>query len=395
MLYLIQSLWPFLLLCAGFAAVAGWALFAERAAPRAEALRREREQLLDDLAKLAAGEEGFDARIEEQRAAAARESKAAIREARIAELERNLEAARTRADAEAAEAARARQALEAVQTAALAPLAAQPAVSEDGPAALQGWRLRYFEQRVRYLESQASPPRAAAALTAAPLAPEWRAREAEARAAFLSEEVRRLSAPAPAAATAAPDTFAGNMNVDMLLRWRMLYLERRVHHLQAVAHETVPQPLPRSEPAPGPAPAIWHWRARYLEARIRELERAQMGAVTTPDREPLSVAREAEPPPAPQAKAQRPHALAAARNGAPDDFTLIEDVSALQQSTLNALGIFHFDQIAAWTPEHVAWVDAYLRLRGRIDEEEWIEQAAALAREGVGAARRDLVSEDA
>jgi NADH-quinone oxidoreductase subunit E len=70
-------------------------------------------------------------------------------------------------------------------------------------------------------------------------------------------------------------------------------------------------------------------------------------------------------------------------------------MSALQQSTLNAIGIFHFDQIAAWAPEHVAWVDRYFRLRGRIVQEEWVEQAGELARHGVGAARRILEHEDA
>jgi predicted flap endonuclease-1-like 5' DNA nuclease len=87
--------------------------------------------------------------------------------------------------------------------------------------------------------------------------------------------------------------------------------------------------------------------------------------------------------------------LPAPRNGAPDDFTLIEDVSVLQQTTLYSLGVFHFDQIAAWSAANVAWVDNYLRLRGRIDAEEWIEQADALAREGVGASRRMFVEEDA
>jgi NADH-quinone oxidoreductase subunit E len=87
--------------------------------------------------------------------------------------------------------------------------------------------------------------------------------------------------------------------------------------------------------------------------------------------------------------------LAAARNGAPDDFTLIEGVSLQQQSTLYSIGVFHFDQLAAWTPDHVAWVDNYLRLRGRIEDEEWLEQAQDLAREGPMAARRVAEDEDA
>ena len=40
-------------------------------------------------------------------------------------------------------------------------------------------------------------------------------------------------------------------------------------------------------------------------------------------------------------------------------------------------------------------VDQYLRLRGRIEDEEWVEQAADLAREGPAAARRIYEEEDA
>jgi predicted flap endonuclease-1-like 5' DNA nuclease len=81
--------------------------------------------------------------------------------------------------------------------------------------------------------------------------------------------------------------------------------------------------------------------------------------------------------------------LSAPRNGAPDDLTLIEGVTLLQQTTLYAMGVFHFDQIAEWTPDNVAWVDHYLRLRGRIADEEWVEQARDLAHDGPAAARRD------
>ncbi|MBK6705624.1 MAG: hypothetical protein IPG56_18900 [Caulobacteraceae bacterium] len=91
----------------------------------------------------------------------------------------------------------------------------------------------------------------------------------------------------------------------------------------------------------------------------------------------------------------KPPVLPAARNGAPDDLTLIEGVSLLQQTTMYSLGVFHFDQIAAWSEENVAWVDQYLRLQGRIGDEEWVEQAAELAAHGPAAARRALESEDA
>ncbi|MEJ0022111.1 MAG: hypothetical protein WDN76_00695 [Alphaproteobacteria bacterium] len=67
------------------------------------------------------------------------------------------------------------------------------------------------------------------------------------------------------------------------------------------------------------------------------------------------------------------------RNGASDDLRLIDGVNAQAQATLNAIGVFHFDQLARWTPANVAWVDQYLNLRGRIVAERWVEQAQKLA----------------
>ena len=100
-------------------------------------------------------------------------------------------------------------------------------------------------------------------------------------------------------------------------------------------------------------------------------------------------------PQQPQQRRVKPTVLGAPRNGAPDDLTLIEGVSPMRQTTLYSIGIFHYDQIAAWTSENVAWIDNYLRLRGRIEQEEWLQQAADLAREGPSAARRVLEDEPA
>ncbi len=46
---------------------------------------------------------------------------------------------------------------------------------------------------------------------------------------------------------------------------------------------------------------------------------------------------------------------------------------------LNSLGVYHFDQIAAWEPRQIAWVDDFLSFKGRIVREDWISQAKDLA----------------
>ncbi len=64
--------------------------------------------------------------------------------------------------------------------------------------------------------------------------------------------------------------------------------------------------------------------------------------------------------------------------GHPDDLTAIGGIGPKIQEVLNDLGIYHYDQIAAWTPENVAWIDEHLSFSGRIEQEDWVGQAAAL-----------------
>ncbi len=49
----------------------------------------------------------------------------------------------------------------------------------------------------------------------------------------------------------------------------------------------------------------------------------------------------------------------------------------------NELGFYHFDQIAAWTADEVAWVDANLKgFKGRVSRDNWVDQAKTLAAGG-------------
>jgi NADH-quinone oxidoreductase subunit E len=79
----------------------------------------------------------------------------------------------------------------------------------------------------------------------------------------------------------------------------------------------------------------------------------------------------------------RPRGLDAARDGGPDDLTVIKGVGPGLEALLHRLGFYHFDQIAGWTPDEVAWVDANLEgFRGRVTRDRWIEQAKILAAGG-------------
>ena len=48
---------------------------------------------------------------------------------------------------------------------------------------------------------------------------------------------------------------------------------------------------------------------------------------------------------------------------------------------LNAMGVWHFDQIAAWGKAELAWVDERLEgFKGRAARDEWVKQCKKLAK---------------
>lgn len=63
-----------------------------------------------------------------------------------------------------------------------------------------------------------------------------------------------------------------------------------------------------------------------------------------------------------------------------DDLTKISGVGPVIVKKLHALGVTTFAQIAAWTPEDVEEMDEKLSFKGRIDRDDWLKQAAELAK---------------
>ncbi len=457
MLYLIHQQLFWLLITAIAAGVAGWAWHKWRD-EESDRLDAEREGLLKDLVSLVEGgvDSGAadasrdadaqralvmmrDGRIAElQRQVEQLRASNGDAQARIAELSRGgvsnehaEELARLRAEAEAHQREQQR----------VIDVIAEP---QDPDRAR--WRIRFLESRVKHLEGQAAASPLAADLSAAQtrIAELESALEAAPHGAsaddlnryrwqtrYLDARVRYLEGPDAGAPVRAP-LDANEEEEAKRRRWRTRYLETRLAHLDEradamrLAHDTREAELVAARD--GQAQRVGEmsaraalaetglaaeraaraeadqqrrrlgWRARYLDARVRHLEerlaRAPEPAAAAP--QPLADdAEEAAPAPlVPPGREERPQALPAARSGAPDDLTLIDGVSPMQQSTLHSLGVFHFDQIAAWTPANLAWVDQYLRLRGRMSRERWVEQASALAR-GEIRARRLVEREDA
>lgn len=75
----------------------------------------------------------------------------------------------------------------------------------------------------------------------------------------------------------------------------------------------------------------------------------------------------------------RPDMLSSPRDGIPDDLKEISGIGLKIEDALNDLGIYHYDQIAGWTPENIRWIDNYLNFKGRVNRENWVGQAKILA----------------
>lgn len=76
--------------------------------------------------------------------------------------------------------------------------------------------------------------------------------------------------------------------------------------------------------------------------------------------------------------AAQPAGMTKPRAAGADDLKRIKGVGPVLEKKLNALGYYHFDQIAAWTPQNADWVDDQLNFKGRIGRDNWIEQAKLL-----------------
>ena len=79
----------------------------------------------------------------------------------------------------------------------------------------------------------------------------------------------------------------------------------------------------------------------------------------------------------------KPAGLNKARGGKADDLKLIKGVGPKLETLINSLGFYHFDQIASWSEDEIAWVDQNLEgFKGRVTRDTSVAQAKVLAAGG-------------
>lgn len=117
--------------------------------------------------------------------------------------------------------------------------------------------------------------------------------------------------------------------------------------------------------------------ARHAE----ELKTARHAASTAVSAAALQIAAASKSEAKPTlASSHSPAHVSAPKGGKADDLKLIWGVGADIEKLLNTHGIYHFDQMAHWNDNDVAWFDALLpEFHGRAVREKWVEQAKKLA----------------
>ncbi len=130
------------------------------------------------------------------------------------------------------------------------------------------------------------------------------------------------------------------------------------------------EPVRRAQPIEEPVPAQRETVAVTAPARKEEPQAERVVEARPVERQPAPVA-------IPVPRDEEKTAVAA-----PDDLTRIHLIDTAIASKLNGLGVRRFAEIAQWTAADVARIGKELGVPGRIQSENWIEQAQVLAKGG-------------
>jgi predicted flap endonuclease-1-like 5' DNA nuclease len=136
----------------------------------------------------------------------------------------------------------------------------------------------------------------------------------------------------------------------------------------APAPAAAPMPAPPMPAPPMPTPAA----AAAVSPEMERMPPAAAGGVVP--RTDLSALRSV------RSDAYQPRG--GEPRGALDDLKRIRGIGVLIEKRLNSVGVTSYQQIANWTNDDVARFSQMLDFKGRIERENWIEQARILAAGG-------------
>jgi predicted flap endonuclease-1-like 5' DNA nuclease len=163
--------------------------------------------------------------------------------------------------------------------------------------------------------------------------------------------------------------------VGLVLNWGVSRLDAAPGPIPAMPVEQKVAPVAVSA-APAPAKPAAVMAAPAVAAPVATPAKAKAAA-------PKAAAKPKAVVAAAPAGGRKPEALSAARGGKADDLKIIKGIGPALEKLCHKLGFFHFDQVANWTAEEIAWVDDNLEgFKGRVTRDRWVPQAKAIVNLG-------------
>jgi predicted flap endonuclease-1-like 5' DNA nuclease len=171
----------------------------------------------------------------------------------------------------------------------------------------------------------------------------------------------------------------------------------------SAAKSTDPKPAePKpAEPSPTESAEPKAPEAKAVESNVDEskADEAKPTEAKPPETEPVQEARSAPRPdlgslrsvrseayqtaePGPEAARRVASLTKVVRSATPDDLKRIRGIGVLIEKKLNSMGVVSCEQIANWSAQDIDRVSQSLDFKGRIERENWVEQARILASGG-------------
>ncbi|MEL6666998.1 MAG: hypothetical protein AAFQ24_12765 [Pseudomonadota bacterium] len=247
--------------------------------------------------------------------------------------------------------------------AAIVPATTEEAAEEDPGLEKLNWQNAYLRQRVDALEAKAIE-RSAAAATIVDLQPDP---EPE-----MASEPESPEADNDSASNAAADEEMAR------LRWRNRYLEGRLAYFEQgeEGEEAGDESSDVEVPVEGPE--------TDLTDAVPETADPEEAAEPEPEDAPDTTVVAADEPEVHPSDAmlaeidgKQPEQVEKPSNGG-DDLTAITGIGPRIAEVLNSLGIWTYEQVANWLPEHETWIENHLSFKGRVSRENWVGQAKDL-----------------
>lgn len=175
------------------------------------------------------------------------------------------------------------------------------------------------------------------------------------------------------------DQIKGEKVINFVRRRRKSSSKRTIGHRQQLTLVRVTNILEAGAGQSGVKPAVGAGSAARVADVAAKPTRPAKKADDKKAGKQAAARPEPKAKPEPKAEPKAEGTDAPAKTAQKDDLKKLAGLGPALEKKLNGAGVTTFAQIAAWNAEDVVEIDARLALKGRIERDDWVGQAKALA----------------